>query len=592
MCGIIGCTSATGGAVEILLKGLKRLEYRGYDSAGLAVVQDGALRVVKRAGSIDELIPMVERGYNGVDGYVGIAHTRWATHGRVNDVNAHPHVSCDGLVAIVHNGIVENYEELKEELVKKGHRFASDTDSEVIAHLIEEARRQGVRDHKDLLLRTVSRLSGSYAFLAVSPLFGGYVLAARRNLPLVVGVAKGLSIPSSDVISFLEWTDYAVFLENDSVSLIAPGVVKSWSFDGEPINVKPVKVAVEVSEIDKKDFVHYTLKEIKEQEHTITRSLRLDNEPFRKAATMIKGSKAIYALGAGTSYHAALVSQYLFAEIPGLRVQPILASEYQLFARWVGEGSTIIAISQSGETADVLDAVRDAKKRGARIIGLVNMPNSSLERESDFVLNIGAGPEIGVAATKSFTSQIVVLLRLAFELAGVRPGLSEDRLARLVRQVMMEEEKIKGVATLLREARDIYVVGRGIHYPIALEGALKIKELAYIHAEGMAAGELKHGTLALIEKGTPVILLNPRDKTYKDTLSNGREMKSRGAVIIGLSDSRSDLYDYWIKTPSSNEYETPVLEVIPLQLLAYYTALYRGAEIDKPRNLAKSVTVK
>lgn len=588
MCGIIGYTGPLP-ANGILLDGLKRLEYRGYDSAGMAVMDGSRMKVVKRAGRVGLLEDLV----GGLMGHVGIAHTRWATHGGVTDANAHPHTSCDGMIAIVHNGILENSEELREELIGRGHRFTSETDSEIIAHVLEEELK-GVEKEELVaaLLRTVRRLEGSFAFLAISPLLGDVILAARKDSPMVVGVLPDAKIPASDVLSFLKWTDDAYFMENESVALMTPVDIEAWLFDGTPLDVRPVKVAVEVKGEYGGGDVHHTLKEIREQPSAVRRALEQDGELLSELAGLMREADRVYAVGAGTSYHAALVARYMFAGIAGLDVQPVLASEHRLFSGWIGDGSLVMAISQSGETADVLEAVRVAKARGAKIVAIVNMPRSSLERMSHASVNIRAGPEVGVAATKSFTAQLAVLAALAYHVAGRPIDLDGERVGSLIEDVLAQEGSIERMVEGIKDGRDVYLVGRGMHYPIALEGALKMKELAYIHAEGMAAGELKHGTLALIEGGTPVILLNPSDDTYRETLSNGEEMKARGAFIMGISDRSSDLYDVHIELPRTRGYETPMVEVVPLQLMAYYTALLRGAEIDKPRNLAKSVTVK
>ncbi|MEM0450786.1 MAG: glutamine--fructose-6-phosphate transaminase (isomerizing) [Nitrososphaerota archaeon] len=591
MCGIIGFTGS-GNALEVLIRGLRRLEYRGYDSAGLALLTRDGISVVKRVGSVEALEREVS-SLAGTESSVGIAHTRWATHGGVTDRNAHPHTSCDGRVAIVHNGIIENHEELRAELIARGHRFTSETDSEVIAHLLEEELRARPGDPRGALTSVVRKLRGSFAFVAVSTWTGDAILAARHNSPLVVGVGKDFSIPASDVLSFLEWTDDAIFLENESCAVIRPGRVESWLFTGEELELKVTKVAIEVSEVDKRGYVHHTLKEIHDQRFTVTRTLTEELGPLGEAAKLLREARRILLVAAGTSYHAALVGRYVLAELADLDVQPVLASEYNLVSRWVNGDSVLVAISQSGETADVLEAVRDAKQKGAKVIGIVNMPGSSLERLSDVHINIRAGPEIGVAATKSFTSQVVALIRLASAVSGKEVPLDPEELGAGVEQVLEQEPQIAEIASILKDSKDVYLIGRGVHYPIALEGALKVKELAYVHAEGLPAGELKHGTLALIENGTPVIVLNPSDDTHTDTLSNCQELKARGARLIGISDRHHSVYDFFVRIPrTGSKYASVLLEVIPLQLLAYYMALERGAEIDKPRNLAKSVTVK
>lgn len=591
MCGIIGFTGR-GEALEVILRGLKRLEYRGYDSAGVALLQGDRIWVAKRAGSVDGLIGAI--GEIGAPrSSVGVGHTRWATHGGVSDRNAHPHLSCDGRVAVVHNGIVENHEALRSELESRGHVFASETDTEVIAHLLEEELGKPGADPKESLTRVVRSLRGSFAFIAIAAQLGDKILAARVGPPLVVGYRRDACIPSSDVLSFLEFTDDAVFLENESCAVIEPGRVEAWLISGEPLELKPVKVAIEVADIEKRGYVHHTLKEIHDQRTTLLRTLTADLGPIDEVAEAIRSARRVLLVAAGTSYHACLVAKYIFAEISGIEVHPVLASEYSPHARWVNGDCAVVAVSQSGETADVLEAVRDAKSRGAKIIGIVNMPGSSLERLSDLHLNILAGPEVGVAATKSFTSQVATMLRIALRLSGSPMPFDPGRVSEAVEEVLELEQSISEIAKELRDAKDLYVIGRGIHYPLALEGALKVKELAYVHAEGLAAGELKHGTLALIEKGTPVVVLNPMDETYHDTLANCMEVRARGAKVIGISDVHHKSYDYFLRLPrTESKFAAVLLEALPLQLLAYYLALERGAEIDRPRNLAKSVTVK
>jgi glucosamine--fructose-6-phosphate aminotransferase (isomerizing) len=584
VCGIIGYTGS-GEAAEILLRGLRRLEYRGYDSAGAAIVDDGAMKVVKRAGRVDSIAPLLD----GVEGGTGIAHTRWATHGKVTDENAHPHTSCGNDLAIVHNGIVENHAELRAELEARGHVFRSETDSEVIAHLLEEALR-GSNDPLRAALEVCGRLRGSYAFLAAGPVLGRAILAARKDSPLVLGFADGAAYAASDVYGFVEWADDAYFMENGSVALIAPEGVRAALLDGTPLEVRPVKVAFEMATSDASVYAHHTLREIMEQPEVVARALAPRPE-IELAARALRAAGRVFAVGAGTSYHAAMVARYVFAEVAGVDLQPVLASEHDLFLRWMDAGSVVLAISQSGETADVLEAVRAARARGARIVSIVNVPHSTLERESDLSVNVRAGPEVGVAATKSFTAQLSTLFSMALEAAG-RPPLDAERLRQLVTSALSSEGSAKAAGERLRDATDVYIVGRGVHYPVALEGALKVKELAYVHAEGLAAGELKHGTLAMVEEGTPVVLVNPGDGTYVDTVSNGEEMKARGAFVIGISERPNDLYDLYIPIPEARGLELPIVEVVPLQLLAYYVALARGAEIDRPRNLAKSVTVK
>jgi len=560
---------------SVLVKGLKRLEYRGYDSYGFATLGDSGIEVLKEVGKIGD----VRLGSSKL----GIAHTRWATHGRVSRENAHPHLSCDKGVAVVHNGIISNYLELRRELEERGHRFASETDSEVIAHLLEEY----LKDHglKDAMLRTVRRLKGDFSFIAMFE--GMEVLAgARFGPPLVLGCGSGENFVASDVLAFIDRTDDVIFLDNGELVILGREFYELFDLNGNPVKKRPVKVAWEVADVSKKEFAHYTLKEIHEQPSTIPRALIQDDGRLVPFIEALKGSP-IYFVGCGTSYHACLVAKYLLAKALKKPAEVILGSEVGYYSELM-DGGVLFAISQSGETADVLKAVRMAKAKGMKVYSIVNQVNSTLARESDHFLSINCGPEIGVAATKSFTAQLALLELLVMGVAGKRPNL--DGIGEAVGSVM-HDDLMKDIAVKFKGSNDFYFVGRGIHYPIALEGALKLKELSYVHAEGMAAGELKHGTLALISDGTPVVVINPKDETYEETMSNAIELKSRGARIIGVSDEPSSVYDYHVKIPKLDWYSYPLVEVVPLQLLAYYMAVLRSEDPDHPRNLAKSVTV-
>lgn len=587
MCGIIGYIGDRE-AVPILLKAMERLEYRGYDSWGLAVLCNG-IHIEKEVGKVPKEASTLT--FQGPSVEVGIAHTRWATHGGVTKDNAHPHQSCNGEVAIVHNGIIENYQGLRASLSSEGHRFASQTDSEIIAHLLEKFYHQ-TESPREALLATVKEIRGTFALLALFRDHPGVILGARKDSPLLIGVGKGEFFMASDGLAFIEHTDRVLFLNNLEGFIASKGLVELYDFDGNEVRRQTTQVAWEASSVTKKEFAHYTLKEIHEQPSSTRSALYQDKEKLMEFSKVIRSSRRLFITGAGTSYHAGLVAKYLLSKAR-IYSEAILASEFNQFIDWVDSNTTILAISQSGETADALHAIREAKGRGAKVLSIVNVMGSSLARESDMALYLNCGPEIGVAATKSFTSQLMVLCLTSLMLAN-----GDDEMAKLkelyknVESTLSIENRVEEIAKKYMERSDFYFVGRSIHYPIALEGALKMKELSYIHAEGMAAGELKHGTLALMDHSTPVVVINPMDSVYHDTLGNALEMGARGAKVIGISNEDNEVYEDFIKIPRVDELFYPIVEVIPLQLLAYHTALLRGADVDRPRNLAKSVTVK
>ncbi len=590
MCGIIGYVGQRE-ASPILLEGLRRLEYRGYDSAGIGTLQahDGIL-LVKDVGKVEEIAKKVR--LSRLNGTVGIAHTRWATHGGVTKENAHPHTSCSSEVAIVHNGIIENYFDLRRQLEAKGHQFTSETDSEVIAHLLEDAYSEK-HDILGSMLHVVRLIRGSYAFVAVLKDTMGVIAGAREDAPLVAGVGVEENFLASDALAFVGNTDRAIFLDNKEIVIATDRSVSVYDFDGKPVQKPVTQIAWEVGMLSRGDYDHYTLKEIHAQKETVHQALSQDPnrlEPFLEA---IKGANKVFMTACGSSFHAALLGKLLFNTYAGIPVEVMLSSEFEQYERMVDGKSLLIAVSQSGETADVLAAVKAAKNRGATVSSIVNTAGSTLVRQSSYTLLNNCGPEIGVAATKSFTSQLMVLNVLALRLADMGAMLGElDSASSLVEKMLSVEGKVKEIAERYRGASDFYFVGRAAHYPLALEGALKLKELSYVHAEGIAAGELKHGSIALVSDGTPVVTINPEDSSHSDTLSNASEVKARGGKIIGISTKESPIYDEFIQIPSAPNILYPVLEAIPLQLLAYYAAIIRQHNPDYPRNLAKSVTVK
>lgn len=586
MCGIIGCVSSVD-VIEVLVDGLRNMEYRGYDSAGFGVHDGNIIRIGKGVGRVDEIVRSLD--LKNFSGKIGLAHTRWATHGGVTPENAHPHLSCDGEVTVVHNGIIENYQEIKARLEAKGHRFRSATDTEVIPHLIEENLKAG-KNHREAVLDAVRELKGSYAFIVLFRDLCDRLYGVRKDAPLIIGLSERGNFLASDVLAFLKHTNKAVFLENLEVAEVRRDSYTIWNFEGEEVQHNISTLEWEAMSLSKKEFTHYTLKEIHEQRETIALAFRQDLENIDRFCLALQGADRIYIIGAGTSYHAGLVAKHLFLNLAKLPVEVILASEFEEYATLLDEGTLMLAISQSGETADVLSAVNIAKKRGASVLSIVNTPSSTLARESELTLYLNCGPEVGVAATKTFTAQLAVIYTITSRLSNLSIDLK--RITEAVEEVFNVERQIAHLAQAFSTSKDCYFIGRGINYPIALEGALKLKELAYVHAEGLAAGELKHGTLALISEGVPVIAVNPNDKTYHDTLSNVAEIKARGGRVIGVSDIDNSLYDYHVKIPSVEKLFYPIVEVIPLQMFAYYSALERGQNPDYPRNLAKSVTVK
>ncbi|MBM3910452.1 MAG: glutamine--fructose-6-phosphate transaminase (isomerizing) [Thaumarchaeota archaeon] len=586
MCSIIGYYG-NGDAAPILVKGLRRMEYRGYDSVGIATKSNNQILVKKGVGKVVEVNNMFQ--LDKLPGNVGVGHTRWATHGKVTDANAHPHPSNSGKIAIVHNGIIENFSELKTELQKEGYTFQSETDSEVIANLLQK-NFDNTSDIKSSIRTTISRLKGHYAFVAMFE--NGTLAAARYHEPLIVGVGEDDYFLSSDVLGFIEKTDDAIYLDNGNFVLIDPSGLKLYNFEGDLIKYNITKVSKEFADTYKGDYAHYTLKEISEQPDTVLKAGENTQEAISQTIDFIKHAKTVYITGSGTSYNAALVAKYLMSKYAKIKVEPIISSELPHDPESIEQDSTLIAISQSGESADVLEAVRIAKNSNARVLSIVNLLTSSLVQESSLVIGMNCGPEIGVAATKSFTSQLAILYKIVDGLCNgcLKPDF--DKASKAISKILSNHSKIKKIARELKEVSDIYILGRGINYPIAAESALKLKELTYIHAEGIPGGELKHGPLALMDSNVYVVILNPDDSTYNDTLTSANEIKSRGAKIIGISDKKSDVYDHWIEIPKVDESLYPLIEIVPIQLLAYYCALEKDADPDYPRNLAKSVTVR
>jgi glucosamine--fructose-6-phosphate aminotransferase (isomerizing) len=591
MCGIIGYCGKKP-AVPIALEALKHLEYRGYDSAGIASLYDGKLLIRKDAGKIDEVIQ--KQNLAGLPGIVAIGHTRWATHGGVTQFNAHPHSDCGGRVAVVHNGIVENNQQLRQELTKMGHKFTSETDTEVIPHLIEDELKKGC-SLEQAVLNIAPRLEGSYAFLAISLDDPGKIIGTRKNIPLIVGINAPDYYVSSDALAFSQYSNQVMSLEDNEVVMLTQEGIEFFDAQGNKLVKKARKLDHSWAESHKGGYQHFMLKEIMEQAQALSQIVNQDEKSFTKIALDILRARQVIITACGTSRYAALVGRYLFSRVGKKFCDVVMASEFGYFADSVDKSTVVIAVSQSGETADVVEGVKAARDAGAQVISIVNRPNSILADLSHQVIYLNCGSEIAVAATKSFLSQLAIFYLLSFsmvnsfdEAAAKLTNLSSE----ITRVLDWNKSELIKLSQKLKDKNAFYYIARGINFAIASEGALKLKEISYIHAEGMPAGELKHGTLALIESGTPVVVICPADYTFLETLSNAMETKSRGAYIIGVSDKESDIYDSWVKIPEVDELLYPMVAVVPLQLLAYYLAINRGCDPDKPRNLAKSVTVK
>ena len=586
VCSIIGYLGHEP-AARLLVNGLRRMEYRGYDSAGVATLSGNQILVKKQTGKVDDVNRAIH--LDMLPGDVGVGHTRWATHGKVTNANAHPQLSSSGSIAIVHNGIIDNYLELRKSLINDGNTFRSETDSEVIANLLEQNySRTG--DVRRAVVETVSKLKGSYAFVALFE--DGTLVAARFHQPLAIGISKDGYFVASDVLGFLESTDKSIYLEDRNVVILSQNGLFVGDFDLNPVRHPITRITNEMAEVEKGDFAHHTLKEIFEQPVTILKAGAKTKTEMERALEMIRRAKKVYITGSGSSFHAAVVAKYLFSRRTKIDLEPMIASEAAFTPNRLGPGSVLIAISQSGESADVLEAASLAKEKGADVISIVNVMTSSLVRLSSISLGLNCGSEIGIAATKSFSSQLAMLHDMAERLGGGLVGFDAGEASKQILKVLLDHSKIEELAMEIRTVSDMYILGRGIHQIIASEGALKLKELAYIHAEAVPGGELKHGPIALLDSDYQVLVVNPDDSTYVDTLTSALEAKARGAKIIGISDKPSEVYDHWIELPSVHHDLFPFVELIQLQLLSYYLALQKNADPDHPRNLAKSVTVK
>ncbi|RJR27172.1 MAG: glutamine--fructose-6-phosphate transaminase (isomerizing) [Candidatus Latescibacterota bacterium] len=609
MCGIIGYIGKSNSVGAILIEGLKRLEYRGYDSAGLAIVRDGALAWEKTAGKISQL----EEKLRGVDisGSLGIAHTRWATHGEPNRTNAHPHFDCGGRIALIHNGIIENYSTLKKSLAAEGHRFVTETDTETLVHLVEKYYTG--RDLEVAVRKALEKVEGTYGILVVSSSEPDKLVAARNGSPIVMGIGENEYIVASDVAAILKHTRQVIYLEDHEMIVATREGFTTMTVENEYVNHDVQEVDWDLDMIERGGHPHFMVKEIFEQPDTITNAMRgrliaATGEARLGGLNMtedeLRSVKRILLIGCGTSWHAALIGEYMIEEQARIPVEVEYASEFRYRNPVIEDGTIVFAISQSGETVDTLAALREAGRRGARCLGICNVVGSTIARESHAGVYIHAGPEIGVASTKAFTSQITVLGLIALIFGRLRtiPAGEGQKIVQAIQAVpgqvasiLETSDAIRGIAEQYSRHNNFLYLGRGANYPVALEGALKLKEISYVHAEGYPAAEMKHGPIALIDENMPVVFICPRDAAYQKIVGNIAEVKARKGKIIAITNEGNtevvEMADHVIYIPRTLDFLYPILSVIPLQLLAYHIAVLRGCNVDQPRNLAKSVTV-
>jgi glucosamine--fructose-6-phosphate aminotransferase (isomerizing) len=611
MCGIVAYIG-TKEAYPLIIKGLKRLEYRGYDSSGVALLNGNGLNVYKKKGKVVDL--EAELLKTSTHATIGMGHTRWATHGEPNDVNAHPHFSNDRKLAIIHNGIIENYSTIKQKLIEKGHVFTSETDSEVLIHFIEDIQKEIQKPLEEVVRLALQEVVGAYAIVIMSDDNPRQLIAARKGSPLVIGVGENEFFFASDASPIIEYTKNVVYLDDYEIAVVKDNELNILNLDNVPKVPYIQKLEMELETIEKGGYEHFMLKEIFEQPRSIADSMRgrvkadeghLQLGGLRNYMDKLASSKRIVIVGCGTSWHAGLVAEYLFEELARINVEVEYASEFRYRNPVIKENDIVIAISQSGETADTLAAIELAKSKGALIFGVCNVVGSSIARSTLAGAYTHAGPEIGVASTKAFTAQVTVLTLMAIEAARRKNTISEETYRLLlieletipskVEKVLQNAEHIKEIASIFTYARNFIYLGRGLNFPVALEGALKLKEISYIHAEGYPAAEMKHGPIALIDEDMPVVFLATKDSSYDKIVSNIQEVKARKGRVIAIVTEGDTLIhsmvDFVIEVPQTHEILTPLVSVIPLQLLSYYIAVMRGRNVDQPRNLAKSVTV-
>lgn len=598
MCGIFGYIGAKSNASKIIFDGLKTLEYRGYDSWGIALQKQevgsqnkGKIVIEKQIGKLPE--KLLTSHFSTLTSHLGIGHTRWATHGGVTHDNSHPHLDCTGEIAVIHNGIIENYQEIKDKLLKNGHKFKSETDTEIIPHMLEENITNV--SFAEALRLTFNQLKGLNAIIAINTQ-AEEIAAVKNGSPLIIGIGKDELFIASDSTGILPHTKKIIFMkDNEMVTLASNQEVSLYSLpDGKQIQPEIETVSWDVEKSIKGKYAHFMLKEIYEQPLIIETIAKTYTKQIDELSTIIRKARGTFFIGSGTAFHACLAGTYLFSKVAKRHVNTAPASEFNYLEDFLTHESLIIPLSQSGETIDVVEPLNRAKQKGSTIMSLVNVLGSTIYRMGDYKLLLGAGPEKAVASTKAYTAKIAILTLLTGAIINKQQNAKQTlietakEVSRLLKKKSLDQ--IKSVAKLLSNKEHIYVIGRGGSYATALEGALKIKEVSYIHTEGLAGGELKHGTIALIDKGTPCIVLAPEDETYDAIISNATEIKARGGIIIGISSIKSPIFDEWIEV--KNEGTPLITQVIPFQLLAYYLALIKKLDPDKPRNLAKSVTVK
>ena len=607
MCGIVGYVGSKD-ATRLLVDGLKRLEYRGYDSAGVSLMNGGGVETRKAKGKIAMLEAAIES--HPVEGNVGIAHTRWATHGPPNECNAHPHHDCTGTISVVHNGIIENYGPLRSMLQKTGHTFVSETDTEVLAHLVEAAFNGNL---EEAVIDALALVEGTYGIAVISSRDPDKVVAARKGSPLLIGIGEGENYIASDVAAILQHTRQVVYLDDGEMAVLTKDGYRVMDLNAQTVKKRVNRIDWDLDQIEKGGFDHFMLKEIMEQPQTIQNTMRgrsVDDDGFSKLGGLnltkeeLQQFDHIIITACGTSWHSALIGKMMIEEHARIRCEVEYASEFRYSNPIVTERTLCVVISQSGETADTLAAMREAKRRGAKTLGLVNQVGSTIAREDDGGIYLHAGPEIGVASTKAFTSQVVALALLTLKLARLRTmsvvqgrqiTQALEKLPEQIQSILDRAAEIEKIAEAFVDAKNFLYLGRGYNFPVALEGALKLKEISYIHAEGYPAAEMKHGPIALIDAEMPVVFIAPHDSVFDKVVSNVQEVKARGGRVIAITSrdepSLGGIIDYEFRVPETIDMLNPVLSAIPLQLLAYYIAAKRGLNVDQPRNLAKSVTV-
>ena len=607
MCGIVGYIGKHQ-AAPIILEGLAKLEYRGYDSTGMAVFDGKKINIQKAAGRLQVLENMT-RGGETMPGCVGIGHTRWATHGKPTDINAHPHDHQDGTIAVVHNGNIENYQQLKQRLINRGYKFVSDTDTEVLVQLIDYYYKG---NPLEAITKVLHRVEGSYALGILFADHPEEIFAVRKDCPLIVGTSSEGSFIASDVPAILKYTREVYYIDNQEVVALKENEIHFYTVDEEEIQKTPSHVDWDAEAVAKGGYEHFMLKEIYDQPRAVRETFEkhmkdgnVEIEELRMTDEEIRKLSRIHIVACGTAYHAGMTAKYVIESMARISVEVDMASEFRYRNPIIEEGALVIVISQSGETADTLQALRDSKARGAKVLGIVNVVGSSIAREADSVMYTWAGPEIAVASTKAYSAQLIALYLLAMKFARVKGTISEEEYQQLVfdlRRLPEQIELLLGNKTRIQRfanryvaAKSVFFIGRGLDYTLSMEGSLKLKEITYMHSEAYAAGELKHGPISLIEDGTLVMASLTQEDLYKKTISNIREVKSRGAFVLALTttghDDIEDTADYVLYIPQTNRYFTNSLAIIPFQMFAYYVSIGKGLDVDKPRNLAKSVTV-